>query len=419
MRILLVNTTEKNGGAAIAANRLMSALNDNGVKAKMLVSKKESNNLLVVGLKSIWRYRFHFLKERLEIFLANHFDKTNLFAVDTASAGTDITKMKEFKEADVIHLHWINQGFLSLKNLRKIIESGKPIVWTLHDMWAFTGICHYTNNCERYKTECYQCPVLNSSCERDLSNQVFRKKNKLFAKNNIQFVTVSSWLANCAKESQLLHNQSIQVIPNVLPVSRYKMKDKASSRQYFSMAEGKNIIVFGAVKIEEQRKGLNYLNQALQWLIEKEIYKRDDFHLVLFGGIKKTDVLEKILVPYTYLGFLKNDDELSTLYSAADVTAIPSLYETFGQTVVEAQACGCVPVTFTGSGQMDIITHLQNGYLAEYLSVEDFAKGIQWALSQQIDRMSMRESVVKRFSERTIALKYIDLYNQICKGGEW
>ena len=379
MRILLVNTTEHNGGAAIAANRLMSALNDNGVKAKMLVSKKESQNLSVVGLNSLCRYRYHFLKERFEIFLANRFDKTNLFAVDTASAGTDITKTKEFKEADVIHLHWINQGFLSLKDIRKIIDTPGA---------------------------------------RDLSNLVFRKKNKLFTKKNVHFVAVSSWLANCAKESHLLRTQSIQVIPNVLPVSRYKIKDKVSSRQYFSLPEDKHVIVFGAVKIDEQRKGLKYLNQALQRLIDQEIYKKDDFHLALFGGIKQADVLDEIPVPYTYLGFLKNDEELSSLYSAADVAAIPSLYETFGQTVVEAQACGCVPVTFTGSGQMDIITHLQNGYLAEYLSVEDFAKGIQWALSRQTERIALRESAVKRYSERTIALRYIDLYNQICKGEE-
>ncbi len=418
MRILLVNTTEHNGGAAIAANRLMSALNDNGVKAKMLVSKKESQNLSVVGLNSLCRYRYHFLKERFEIFLANRFDKTNLFAVDTASAGTDITKTKEFKEADVIHLHWINQGFLSLKDIRKIIDSGKPIVWTLHDMWEFTGICHYANNCDKYKTECHHCPFLKSPGARDLSNLVFRKKNKLFAKKNVHFVAVSSWLANCAKESHLLRTQSIQVIPNVLPVSRYKIKDKVSSRQYFSLPEDKHVIVFGAVKIDEQRKGLKYLNQALQRLIDQEIYKKDDFHLALFGGIKQADVLDEIPVPYTYLGFLKNDEELSSLYSAADVAAIPSLYETFGQTVVETQACGCVPVTFTGSGQMDIITHLQNGYLAEYLSVEDFAKGIQWAISRQTERIALRESAVKRYSERTIALRYIDLYNQICKGEE-
>jgi glycosyltransferase involved in cell wall biosynthesis len=184
------------------------------------------------------------------------------------------------------------------------------------------------------------------------------------------------------------------------------------------LPEDKHVIVFGAVKIDEQRKGLKYLNQALQRLIDQEIYKKDDFHLALFGGIKQADVLDEIPVPYTYLGFLKNDEELSSLYSAADVAAIPSLYETFGQTVVEAQACGCVPVTFTGSGQMDIITHLQNGYLAEYLSVEDFAKGIQWALSRQTERIALRESAVKRYSERTIALRYIDLYNQTCKGEE-
>ncbi len=417
MRILLVNTTEKNGGAAIAANRLLSALNDNGVKAKMVVGQKVSDNLSVVGLKK-WCYQYHFLKERLEIFIANRFDKTNLFSVDTALSGTDITNTKEFKEADVIHLHWINQGFLSLSGIQKIINSGKPIVWTLHDMWEFTGICHYVNDCKKYQEECHHCPLLKSPGAKDLSNRIFRKKLKLFYQKNIHFVAVSNWLATLAKESRLLHNQHIQVIPNVLPISHYKIEDKIESRHHFNLPPNKKIIVFGAVRIDEARKGMTYLNQALRWLIDNGYYTSEQLHIVLFGGIKQPALLEEIPISFSHVGFLKNDQELSILYSAADVTAIPSLYETFGQTVIEAQACGCLPVTFTGSGQMDIITHLQDGYLAEFLSVEDFAKGIHWALTHKIDTSLLKKNVVKKYAESVIASRYINLYQQICKSGD-
>lgn len=413
MRVLLVNTTELNGGAAIAANRLMHALNDHGIKAKMLVSKKSTNNLSVVGLHSFLLHKFHFLWERLGIYISNRFSKNNLFAVDTASAGTDITQMREFKEADVIHLHWVNQGFISLGDIRKIIKSGKPVVWTLHDMWEFTGICHYVNSCESYQSECCNCPLLTRPGKHDLANRIFKKKEKILGNADVRYVAVSSWLADCARKSTLLKTRSVQVIPNVLPVSRYSHKDKILSRQHFSLPTDKKILVFGAVKLDDPRKGLRYLNQALEQMMANNAYSKEELLLVLFGGVKNRAVLNEIPVEYRCLGFLQNDEELSMLYSAADVAVIPSTYETFGQTVIEAQACGCTPVTFTGSGQMDIIDHKVNGYLAEYLSVDDFAKGIQWALQTPADIQQLRNGVKKKYSEGVVAQQYIELYEQL------
>ena len=147
MKILIVNTSERTGGAAVAANRLMKALNNSGVKAKMLVRDKESDTLTVAQLPKSPMKRWHFLWERLVVFCHLHFSKQHLFEIDIANAGTDITNMREFQEADIIHLHWINQGMLSLNSIRKILRSGKPVVWTMHDIWPATGICHYTRGC--------------------------------------------------------------------------------------------------------------------------------------------------------------------------------------------------------------------------------------------------------------------------------
>src|SRR5574344_2559131 len=169
MRVLIVNTSEKTGGAAVAANRLMEALKNNGVKAKMLVREKETEQITVVGLPGSWRLQWHFLWERLVIFIYSHFRRDHLFEIDIANSGTDITSLPEFKEADVIHLNWINQGFLSLKGIRKILESGKPVVWTLHDMWEFTGVCHYAADCENFKAHCHDCPLLRHPRAKDLS----------------------------------------------------------------------------------------------------------------------------------------------------------------------------------------------------------------------------------------------------------
>ena len=147
MRVLIINTSERIGGAAIAASRLMESLKNNGIKAKMLVRDKQTDQISVVRLKSNWLQVWKFMWERIVIWSANRFRRYHLFDVDIANTGTDITSLPEFRQADVIHLHWINQGMLSLNDIRKILTSGKPVVWTMHDMWPCTGICHYARGC--------------------------------------------------------------------------------------------------------------------------------------------------------------------------------------------------------------------------------------------------------------------------------
>ena len=147
MNILIVNTSERQGGAAIAAHRLMDALQQLGHGVEMLVRDKHTDRCEVQSLPSDWRRKWHFLWERAVIWMYNRFRRQNLFAVDIANAGTDITQLRAFRKADVIHLHWVNQGMLSLANLRKILCSGKTVVWTMHDMWPCTSICHHAREC--------------------------------------------------------------------------------------------------------------------------------------------------------------------------------------------------------------------------------------------------------------------------------
>lgn len=414
MKVLLVNTSEQGGGAAIATSRLKEALIDNGIRAKLLVRVKKTNNLSVVGLKKSWKLRYNFTKERFKIWKTNGFHREHLFDIDIASNGTDITKLQEFKDADIIHLNWINQGFISMKGLKKILKSGKPIVWTMHDMWEFTGVCHYVYDCEKYKTECHNCPLMKNPRRKDLSYKTFRKKAKLFQDYTINFVAVSSWLAQKAKQSQLLKYQPVSIIPNALSISQFSLKDKQAARNLLSLPD-KYIILFGAIKIDDERKGFEYLVESIKILLEKNIFQHDQLLLTLFGEVKNEEILSNLPIEYTNFGFIKDDDELSALYAAANVTVIPSLYETFGQTVVEALACGCLPVTFNNSGQTDIIEHKTNGFLAEYLSTESLADGIQWALETSISPADLRATVTKKYSESVIANKYIELYNKLAK----
>ena len=207
------NTSDRTGWAAVAASRLMKALQKYQVSVKMIVKEKQTNSKEVfpIGTSFIKRYKllFDFYWERLIIFLNNHFDRSKLFKVSIANTGLSISKLNY--ASDIIHLHWINQGFLSLKEIQRLINQKKPIVWTMHDMWPCTSICHHSWGCERFVAQCGKCPFLNSQLNSDLSYKVYKKKEILF-KANIYLVAVSSWLAEQAKKSSLTKHLPIVVI---------------------------------------------------------------------------------------------------------------------------------------------------------------------------------------------------------------
>ena len=416
MRVLIVNTSERTGGAAVAANRLTEALINNGVKAKMLVRDSTPNSSLYVSKMGGWFQReWNFLYERLVIWMHNHLDRNNLFKVSIANTGQDITKTNEFQEADIIHLHWINQGFLSLNGVEKILKSGKPVVWTMHDMWPSTGICHHAYDCQRYETECGECPFLKSKRHKDLSNKIFRKKLHLFSNikyGRLSLVTVSNWLAERARNSALTGKLPISVIPNSISLSRFVITDRDDARTSLDIQE-RYIISFGAARIDDPIKGFRYLVEALSKLIAGGRFHREDMRLILFGSIFDENILKQLPIPYTYIGYVTDEDQLSLIYSASNVTVSSSLYETFGQTLIEAMACGSTPVSFDGSGQTDIISHQQNGFLAKRLSSDSLAEGIEWALHANLSPRELRRSVSRRYAESIVANRYYELYQSL------
>ena len=418
MKIVILNTAERTGGAAVAANRLMKALLKSGVEVTMLVRDRKTNDEHVVALNdSSWKRRlnlFRFIWERLIIFLCNKLSRKQLFQVSIANTGTDLSKHPVIQEADIIHLHWINQGFLSLTDIQRLIQTGKPIVWTLHDMWPCTAICHHALGCERFKTECKYCSFLSSHHENDIANRVFRAKQFL-NESHIHLVAVSSWLQHHAKESALTCKLKADVIPNVIDTVLFHPSDKIEARKSLSLPLDKKIILMGAACIDNPIKGFPYLIEALSLL-----NKRDQghlYHLVLFGNIKgDRSFLAELPITYTWMGLLNDSTTIATLYAAADVTVVSSLYETFGQTIIEGMACGCPAVSFNNSGQTDIISHQQNGYLARYKDTEDLANGIEWVLTHNRNN-ELSEACLQKvntcYSESVIAEKYKNLYKQL------
>ena len=412
MRVLIVNTSERTGGAAVAASRLMKALNNNGVKAKMLVRDKETDALTVVGLPKSPMLHWHFLWERFVIFCRLHFSRKHLFEIDIANAGTDITKLREFQEADIIHLHWINQGMLSLGGIRKILQSGKPVVWTMHDIWPATAICHLTMGCHYYINRCAKCKYLpGGGSSHDLSSRVWRKKQQMLAEGNIYFVACSRWLESEAKSSALLKGQKFTSIPNPIDTHIYKKGNKQEARQRLGLPQDKKLILFASQRVTNENKGMSYLVEACRQLSN---LKKDLCEVVILGGHAE-EVVGQLPMKAHPLGYVNDEQRVVDVYHAADVFVLPSLSENLPNTIMEAMACGVPCVAFKVGGIPEEIDHLKNGYVAAYRDAADLAKGIAWVL-QEADYESLSEQAVHKvtqcYSQQSVAIKYLDVYQQ-------
>lgn len=415
MRVLIINTSERIGGAAIAANRLMEALKNNGIKTKMLVRDKQTDQISVVELKKSWWKVWQFIWERVVIWQANHFKKHNLFAVDIANTGTNITALPEFTQADVIHLHWINQGMLSLTDIRRIIQSGKPIVWTMHDMWPFTGICHYAGDCDKYATQCHNCPQLYKGSKKDIAYRTFQKKKKLFEGAQITFVACSRWLESLAKKSDLIKGQTITNIPNAINTNLFKPRDKKQAREKCHLPQDKKLLLFGSVKITDKRKGIDYLVSACKQIASSYPDFSKELGVVVFGN-QAEQYASLFPFPIYPMNYVSNEKELVDIYNAVDLYVTPSLQDNLPNTIVEAMACGIPCIGFNVGGIPQMIDHLHNGYVAQYKSSEDLANGICWSLNEG-DYASLseeaRRKAVDTYSEQIVAMKYIKIYNHI------
>ena len=215
----------------------------------MLVRDRKTGAPEVVNIPQSWLLKAKFLWERGVIWLNNGLSKQNLFQVDIANAGTDITRLPEFQQADVIHLHWVNQGFLSLKNLERILASGKPVVVTMHDQWYFTGICHYSGGCVKYQSQCEKCPMLKGP-GLDLARRVFDRKQEMYKDSNLTFVGCSRWIADLARKSSLTQGHAVLNTPNAIDTSVFAPMDKQEARRHHQLPTDKKLLLFGAQRRE-------------------------------------------------------------------------------------------------------------------------------------------------------------------------
>lgn len=414
MKILIINTSEKTGGAAVAAGRLMDALNNNGAKARMLVRDKQSERLTVVPLRHRLLMRWRFLWERWCIFVHLHFSRTHLFEIDIANVGADITSLREFREADIIHLHWINQGMLSLSSIRKILRSGKPVVWTMHDLWPATALCHYARGCKFYQSYCHDCRLLPRHRLGDLSRRVWQRKRAALHNHHVHFVACSRWLAQQAKRSALLTGHHVTNIPNAIDTRVFHPADKTAARQQLQLPTDRRLVLFVSQRVTDERKGMSYFLQAMNSLAKSHPEAKEHMGVMVLGAQSEA-VAEALPFPVYPLGYVSDEKAIVNIYNAADVFVLPSLEDNLPNTIMEAMACGVPCVGFKVGGIPEMTDHQKNGYVARYRDSDDLARGIHWVLSEADYAALSREAVrkvAKEYSQNAVALRYIEVYNE-------
>lgn len=436
MKVLFINTNDISGGAARAAMRIMRGVQQSGVEAQMFVKDKYSRSSDVIPLSTyapssnwlldIFKWVIQKFKNRYHMFKWHPYKRTKLNVFMSDLRHTDIHGALQKLDYDIVHLHWINNRFLDIRELAKI---HKPIVWTLHDSWPFCGVCHYFIDCERYQTHCGACPMLGSKNEQDLAYEIFEKKLEAYKDLDLHIVTPSRWLGDCAKKSALLGRFPVHVIPNCLdtelfrPLAKDEIRVIAEHQQNAVVSRvlreatqekglAKPFILYGAMNAaNDRRKGFISLLSALQ-IIDAQGFRAN---LVVFGAEAQELPMQFKNIDVTFVGYMRDAVVLTALYTIADVMVVPSFSEVFGQTASEAMACGTPVVAFRCTGIQDVVED-GCGYLAEPYSAEDLANGIRYCIEHNPDKVlgkAARESAVSRYAMNVVAEQYKSFYERI------
>ena len=412
-RIVLVNHSDTLGGASVVTFRLMQALRRRGLDARMVVYTKSSGEANVDYVGSRFGRGIRFVAERLWMLLRGSIPYDKIFQVSTGDFATGVDSHPWVREADIVCLNWFNQGLLGLDGIRRLHRSGKKLVWTLHDMWAFTGICHHAYECDHYEDKCGGCMFVSGGGSlNDISHRMWEKKMQLYSDVPIPYVAVSRWLERKARSSSLLRDKPVMTIHNAFPIENFYTTPPGHIDTLLSQTKP-NLILIGAARLDDPIKGLQYSIDAPNYIFDNHPEVATNTAVYLFGAMHDPQMLDSLRISHRWLGMVRDHKILRYLYASAKVVLSTSLYESLQGTLIEGQAAGAIPVTFGGDGRDDVVAHLETGYIARYKDSADIAEGILWALNADISREMLHESVKERFGTEKITDQYIDLFSKL------
>lgn len=411
MRVLHLAASDIGGGAARGGYFLHRALLAQGCRSEMLVGRKYTDDPSVVELAGAAAPVVEKARAWLDRRPLRRYRKTSESFWTVGWQPRRIGRAVEARDADIVHLHWTGGGFLPLDALRQL--SGN-VVWTLRDMWAFTGGCHYTAGCERYVRGCGRCPQLRSDRAVDLSSRMWGRRS-VRPGGELRLIAISEWLAGCARRSGLYDDTEIEVIPNGIDTTVFRPEDRDTARKPWGFPTDRKLILFGAVNaLHDARKGFSELVAAAGLLASEGWSGKAD--LIVFGS-QAAPGAPAFGLDARFVGRIDDDRILARLYAAADVMVVPSRQEAFGKTVVEAMACGTPVVAFDDGGPREIVDHKKTGYLAQPFEAGDLARGIAWCLKQDARSDPLgpraREAALSRYDIAAIAARYLSTYEGI------
>lgn len=407
VRPLILSANDLGGGAGIAAYRLYKGLLRQQTDARMQVQQRLSGDPAVSTATGKAGRVSSLLRPHLERLPSQWlYRPTDTFHMQWLPTGRGIPAPSGFKP-DVVNMHWVCDGFQSVAAIGAI---ERPVVWTLHDMWAFTGGCHYAGACTAYQHQCGRCSTLSSQRSLDASRWVHTRKRRAWKDLDLTVVTPSRWLAGLAGQSSLLHDRPIRVIANGIDLERFKPLDQRFCRQALGLPQDRKLVLFGAMS-GSPRKGAHHLRAALEALQATQ----DGIELVVFGNATQQDTLRHLKTHY--LGKISDEVTLALLYAAADVFVSPSEQDNLPNTMVEAMACGTPCIAFDIGGMSDIIDHEMNGYLATPFDAAHLGALIRRTVADD-DRLAAlshaaREKAIARFSIQDMARHYTDLFMEV------
>lgn len=412
MKALLLSTSDTRGGAARSTYRLHQGLRRVGVDAQMLVQTKSSDDETVVPPRSRLSKELAKLKPTLNSLPLGFYPQRQRSVFSPQWLPDGLVAHIQQLAPDIVNLHWIGEGFVQIETIAKLTQ---PIVWTLHDMWAFTGGCHYSHDCVRYLDQCGACPQLGSNRACDLSRWIWQRKAKAWQRANLTIVTPSNWLAECARSSALLQSVRLEVIPNGIDTEVFRPLDREMARMLLNLPHDKHLLLAGAVNMAtDPRKGVHLLHAAVNCI--SQTLWRDQVELVIYGASAPKEAID-LGIRTHYLGKLWDDLSIVLALSAADVFVAPSIQDNLPNTVLEAIACGTPCAAFDIGGMPDLIDHEYNGYLARPFDTDDLAKGVIWILEQEERYQKLahaaRKKVEHAFRLDRQAMRYQDLFQQL------
>lgn len=406
MKILHLNTYGNIGGAAKSVFRLHRALLDQDINSIVLVQSQKPKDSTVVGpsLQNTVLNKFRPRADRL-LTKINGYTPSRLFSPSLIRSANNLSIIEDINP-DIVHLHWVNGGMISVEDLSKI---KKPIVWSLHDMWPFTGGCHNSFDCHKFENECGNCPILSRNDKKDISYQVLHRKMKSYSRINILApVALSKWMNVNAKRSSLFKNKIISTIPNLIDTDIYKPQEPKLSRKHLNLPQSKFLILYSALGYYKDRnKGYHELIQSIHRLNNRNV------ELVLVGEDKLKNING---INIRHFGKINNEDKIVNLYNAVNLTIVPSLKENLSNVIMESLSCGTPVVAFNIGGNSDMIDQKVNGYLATPYDIDELSNGINWLLySSNYENIcyNARQKILKSFGQNIITKKYITFYNNI------